>query len=315
MSLHQIFTAVTCAPPARERRSLRAISSDGPITWNAFPCGRLSATVLDMEQRAKSYHSQGLHRGLAILRLLGEAGGPLTLASVASQLDLPKSTAIRLLNVMEEEGFVRRFGEPPAYSIGHAVHEIAESYRAPTMAEVTAPVLSRLADEVGFTANLGVLEGPSVLHLHVAEPQRALRFATGGTLDYAYCTGLGKMLMSVLADDEIDAHLPESEPYASWTPHTLTTRAEIVADLERIRETGRSIDGEERNRGVTCMAVLLPTDHAPALALSVSAPSGELDEPAREQMLPVLTAAAAELVDLPGFDAAIAPLRTRMALA
>src|SRR5690625_3325865 len=149
----------------------------------------------------------------------------------------------------------------------------------------------------------------------VAEPQRALRFATGGTLDYAYCTGLGKMLMSVLADDEIDAHLPESEPYASWTPHTLTTRAEIVADLERIRETGRSIDGEERNRGVTCMAVLLPTDHAPALALSVSAPSGELDEPAREQMLPVLTAAAAELVDLPGFDAAIAPLRTRMALA
>ena len=160
-----------------------------------------------------------------------------------------------------------------------------------------------------------MLEGPSVLHLHVAEPQRALRFATGGTLDYAYCTGLGKMLMSVLADDEIDAHLPESEPYASWTPHTLTTRAEIVADLERIRETGRSIDGEERNRGVTCMAVLLPTDHAPALALSVSAPSGELDEPAREQMLPVLTAAAAELVDLPGFDAAIAPLRTRMALA
>lgn len=268
-----------------------------------------------MEQRAKSYHSQGLHRALAILRLLGEAGGPLTLSAVAAQLDLPKSTAIRLLNVMEEEGFVRRFGEPPAYSIGHAVHEIAESYRAPTMAEVTAPVLGRLADEVGFTTNLGMLEGPSVLHLHVAEPQRALRFATGGSLDYAYCTGLGKMLMSVLADDEIDAHLPESEPYASWTPHTLTTRAEIVADLERIRETGRSIDGEERNRGVTCMAVLLPTDHAPALALSVSAPSGELDEPAREQMLPVLTAAAAELVDLPGFDAAIAPLRTRMALA
>ena len=156
--------------------------------------------------------------------------------------DLPKSTAIRLLNVMEEEGFVRRFRRAPAYSIGHAARDRRELPSA-DMAEVTAPVLGRLADEVGFTTNLGMLEGPSVLHLHVAEPQRALRFATGGTLDYAYCTGLGKMLMSVLADDEIDAHLPESEPYASWTPHTLTTRAEI-SPTRAIRRTAA-----DRRRG------------------------------------------------------------------
>lgn len=268
-----------------------------------------------MERRANSYHSQGLNRALAILRLLGKSSAPLTLAAIASQLALPKSTAVRLLLVMEEEGFVRRSGEHPAYSIGHAVHEIAEGYRAPSMAEVTAPVLSRLANEVGFTANLGVLEGPSVLHLHVAEPQRALRFATGGMLDFAYCTGLGKLLMSVLPDDEIDVHLPEAEPYTSWTPRTITTRAGLVAELERIREAGHSVDDEERNRGVTCVAVLLPTAHAPALALSVSGPSGELDEPARERLLPVLTAAARELVALPEFDTALAPLRTRMTLA
>lgn len=262
-----------------------------------------------------SYHSQGLHRALAILRLLGTATAPLTLAAIASQLGLPKSTAVRLLLVMEEQGFVRRFGEPPAYSIGHAVHEIAEGYRPPSMPEVTAPVLSRLADEVGFTANLGVLQGPSVLHLHVAEPQRALRFATGGMLDFAYCTGLGKLLMSVLPEDEIDVHLPDKEPYGSWTPHTITTRAAMVAELDRIRASGYSVDDEERNKGVTCMAVLLPTDDAPALALSVSAPSGELGEVAREALLPVLRAAAEELVALPDFDAALAPLRSRMALA
>ena len=284
------------------------------VTWNPFPYRRGSATVAHMEQRATSYHSQGLHRALAILRLLGQATAPLTLATIASQLDLPKSTVVRLLLVMEEQGFVRRFGEPPAYSIGHAVHEIAEGYRPPSMAEITAPVLTRLADEVGFTANLGLLEGPSVLHLHVAEPQRALRFATGGMLDFAYCTGLGKLLMSVLPEDEIDAHLPETEPYTSWTPRTITMRAGLVAELERIRQVGYSVDDEERNKGVTCMAVLLPTDDAPTLALSVSAPSGELGETARESLLPVLKAAAADLVALPGFDAALAPLRTRMAL-
>ncbi|SFS06805.1 transcriptional regulator, IclR family [Agrococcus baldri] len=268
-----------------------------------------------MEQRAKSYHSQGLNRALGILRLLGKSNTPLTLASIAAELDLPKSTAVRLLLVMEEEGFVRRSGEHPAYSIGYAIHEIAEGYRPVSMAEITAPVLSELADEVGFTANLGLLEGPSVLHLHVAEPQRALRFATGGMLDFAYCTGLGKLLMSVLPEDEIDAHLPESEPYATWTPRTISTRAGIVAELAQIREAGYSVDDEERNRGVTCMAVLLPTNDAPMLALSISAPSAELDAAARKQYLPILNAAAAALVALPEFDAALAPLRTRMALA
>lgn len=268
-----------------------------------------------MEQRATSYHSQGLGRALTILRLLGRSSAPLTLATIASQTELPKSTVVRLLQVMEDEGFVRRSGERPAFSIGHAIYEIAEGYRPPSMAEITAPVLTRLADEVGFTANLGLLEGTSVLHLHVAEPQRALRFATGGTLDFAYCTGLGKLLMSVLPEDEIDAHLPENEPYRSWTATTITTRAGIVDELARIRETGYSVDAEERNRGVTCMAVLLPTDDAPALALSVSAPTGELGEQAREKLLPVLQAAAAEIVALPGFDTALAPLRTRLAIA
>lgn len=270
--------------------------------------------VADMEQRATSYHSQGLHRALAILRLLGRANESMTLAAIAAQLDLPKSTVVRLLLVMEEAGFVRRFGDPPAYSIGHAIHEVAEGYHPPSMADISAPVLSRLADEVGFTANLGMLEGQSVLHLHVVEPRRALRFATDGMLDFAYCTGLGKLLMSVLPENAIDAHLPSSEPYESWTQHTITTKAGIVAELGRIRERGYSLDDEERNRGVICMAVLLPTEDAPALALSVSAPSGELDETARERVLPILKSAAAELVALPEFDIALAPLRPRTAM-
>src|SRR5699024_8459526 len=51
-------------------------------TWNAFPCRRSSVTLPDMEQRATSYHSQGLNRALAILRLLGKADTPLTLAAI-----------------------------------------------------------------------------------------------------------------------------------------------------------------------------------------------------------------------------------------
>lgn len=262
-----------------------------------------------------SYHSQGLSRGLALLRVLGDAGGPLTLAQLTRILDLPKPTLVRLLSVMEDEGFVRRFGDPPAYSIGHAVHDIAESYRPPSVAEIAAPLLARLADEVGFTANLGVLEGRSVLHLHVEEPRRALRFATGGSLDFTYCTGLGKMLLSALPPEAVDAHVPEVEPYTGWTANTITTRADLDAALARIREVGYSIDDEERNRGVTCMAVPVPTDGPPDIALSISAPSGELQPADQQRLLPTLRATAAELAQSPRFSDALVSLRTRMAIA
>ncbi|GAA2074102.1 IclR family transcriptional regulator [Pseudolysinimonas kribbensis] len=257
-----------------------------------------------MEQ-AGSYHSQGLSRALAVLRVLAGAEHPLTLSQLAQELDVPKSTLVRLLAVMQEEGFVRRYGDPPTFAIGHVVHEIAQAYRPPSVAEIAAPVMRRLAEEVGFTANLGVLRGRSVLHLHVEEPQRALRFAASGMLDDTYCTGLGKMLLSALPLDQVAASVPETEPYESWTPQTITTRAQLDAELERIRASGVSLDDEERNRGVSCMAVLLPGVH---VSISVSGPTGELTPRDQRRILPVLRASAAEIVAAPGFVTALPDL-------
>jgi IclR family acetate operon transcriptional repressor len=252
-----------------------------------------------------SYHSQGLSRALATLRALAASDEPQTLAQLARVLDLPKPTLVRLLTVLEEEAFVRRFGEPPSYAIGHVVHEIAQAYRRPSVAELAAPALKKLADEVGFTANIGVLSGRSVLHLHVEEPQRALRFAASGTLDDTYCTGLGKMLLAALPADERAVHLPEEEPYFRWTPQTIATRAELDEELARIAERGFSVDDEERNRGVACMAVLLPVEAPVSVSVSVSGPIGELTPTDRDRILPVLRDAAATVARVPGFAAAL----------
>lgn len=259
-----------------------------------------------MEQ-AVSYHSQGLSRALAVLRVLAGAERPLTLAQVAQELGLPKSTLVRLLAVMQDEGFVRRYGDPPTFAIGRVVHEIAQAYRPPSVAEIAAPIMKDLAAEVGFTANLGVLRGRSVLHLHVEEPQRALRFAASGMLDDTYCTGLGKMLLSTLPSDQLAGHLPETEPYESWTPQTITTRRQLETELDRIRGAGLSIDDEERNRGVSCMAVLLPLEEPTSLAvsISVSGPTGELGPRDQRRILPILRTSAREIATAPGFATAL----------
>lgn len=267
-----------------------------------------------MEQNSTSYHSQGLARGLAVLRVLGAETQPLHLAALSRALDLPKPTLLRLLTVMEREGFITRVGQPPAYTFGPSVYALTESLAPVELAELTAPTMKALAEELGFTSNLGVLQGRAVLHLGVEEPARALRIAAGGYLDHTYCTGLGKMLLSALDADLIDDHIPTRQPFESFTDRTITTRAELHAELERIRERGVSIDDQERNRGVRCMAILVPASHEPMLSLSVSGAAGELTPQDESRVHRTLTEAAAAIAALPRLGAALQNVRTRLAI-
>ena len=263
-----------------------------------------------MEQRATSYHSQGLARALRVLRHLGSVESPVTLAELSDDLDLPKSTLLRLLVVLEEEQFVARTGEPPVYGIGDAVLEIADvSLRKEDAVEIVSPVLRALADETGLTANLGLLSASSVLHLCVEEPDRALRFrSANGSLDHTYCTGLGKMLLAGLTPERVGVHLP-TKPFASFTPTTITSRTALDAELESIRERGYSIDLEERDAGVICVALAVPNDAGAQVAISVAGPSGELDDDGRARVLPVLRDTAARIGGNRRFLAALRTVR------
>lgn len=267
-----------------------------------------------MEQDSTSYHSQGLLRGLTALRVLGEQGQPASLAELARVIDMPKPSLLRLLAVMEREGFVSRLGQPPVYALGPSVYALAESLTPIEFSDITSPTLKALADELGFTSNLGILQGESVLHLDVEEPARPLRFAAGGFLDLTYCTGLGKMLLSAIDPGSVGDHLPAREPYKAFTDRTLTTRQEVDTELARIRELGFSVDDEERNRGVRCMAVLVPIEHDVTLSLSVSGPAGELAAGDEDRVHKRLQEAARTVAQLPRLDIALNNLRSRVAV-
>jgi DNA-binding IclR family transcriptional regulator len=250
-----------------------------------------------MEPHSTPYHSQGLVRALRLLRVLGTADRALRLAELAAALELPKSTLIRLLTVLEDEEFVYREGDPASYTVGHAVLEITESFRRQAnVVDVAAPYLKRVAQETGLTANIGTLEGRWVLHICVEEPDRPLRFrSSNGSLDHTHCTGLGKMLLSALSGERLGDHLPSEEPFTSFTEHTITDRAALESELERVRDRGYSIDDQERDTGVVCMALAIPNRLDLNVALSVAGPAGELTEARRPATLRILRDTASAL--------------------
>lgn len=246
-----------------------------------------------MTTSGTNYHAQALARGLQILRHLAASRKPRTLTELHTEMALPKPTLVRLLSVMEGMSFVVRVDERPSFKLGHSVVELAEAYlEAADVAALARPHLHKLAETTGHTANLGILDGSEVVHLCVEEPDRPIRFnAVTGSRASAYCTGLGKLLLSCLPESAVADHLPPP-PFDRLTDKTIVTLEDLRADLERIGERGYSYDDEESNAGVRCLAVRLAVEGRDLGAISVAGPAAELAPGHHEDVLSVLRSSA-----------------------
>ena len=111
-----------------------------------------------------------LDRGLRLLDLLArpENASGMTVTALAAALGMSRSAAYRLLGTLESHGYVGRLPDGRV-RLGYAVTRLAAAV-APLVRAAATPVLRRLADEVGATAHLTLVDGDAALAVVVVEP-------------------------------------------------------------------------------------------------------------------------------------------------
>ena len=227
-----------------------------------------------------NYQVRALERALDILDAFTLATPELSITKLAERTGLPKSTVIRLVAILVERRYLERPADSESVRIGVRAFEVGSVYIQSTSLETEArPIMARLAEQTGQTANLGILDGRDVVHLAVAAPDRPLRYwATIGKREEAHYTGLGKVLMAALSDDELD-HLFGAGELVRKTAKTLVDPAALRAELERTRERGYGLDDEESNLGIYCIAAPI-VDHEGRViaAISISGSKAEFTE-------------------------------------
>ena len=227
-----------------------------------------------------NYQVRALERALDILDAFRLDRPALSLTELAARTGLAKSTATRLLAVLEERGYLERSAETERYRIGVRAFEVGSIYIQTTTVEAEAqPALQRLARECNQTANLGILDRGEVVHLAVVPPDRPIRFSAAvGQREYAHCTALGKALLAALDDGQLAAAVGGPE-LPGRTGRTLRTLDALRADLARVRERGVALDDEESYTGLRCLAAPIYDDKGRAVAaISVSGPLGEFTD-------------------------------------
>ena len=226
------------------------------------------------------YVVRSVVRALDVLIVLSTQTGPMSLADVAEESGLNPSTAFRLLESMRVRGFVRQADGGSGYQLAGRVVDLGSAFlRSVSIWDHARDLADQLAEDVSETASVGVLDQGQVLYIAIARGQRELGIQSqSGTRQPAYCTALGKVFLADLPWAEAAAIL-DTEPMIRLTPSTIVGKAEMREELETIRSRGYSVDNEERNAHVVCIAAPI-TDHTgrTVAAVSISGPAFRIRE-------------------------------------
>jgi DNA-binding IclR family transcriptional regulator len=129
--------------------------------WDAPPISRGGGVVT-------AETSQTLDRGLRVLKLLADTDHGLTVTELAAKLGVNRTVVYRLLATLEQHSLVRRdLGGRARVGLGvlglaHQVH--------PLLREAALPALRALAEDIGATAHLTLVDGTEALAVAVVEP-------------------------------------------------------------------------------------------------------------------------------------------------
>jgi DNA-binding IclR family transcriptional regulator len=265
----------------------------GP-TWRRSNVG----VTKDEQERSSSRSVKSADRTLGILEALAASDNRLSLADLAKELDIPKSSLHALIGTLQDWGWVETDSSGRHFGLGVRALLVGTSYvDSDDIVAATRDALDWLSETVGETVHLGRLDGPDIVYLAKRESTHPLRlFSAIGRRLPAHATALGKVLLAQRTDAELDRILPEPLPRLS--NNTITDRGVLRKELDRTRRRGWARDNQENATGIRCLAVTVGDDKPPLNAISCSVPVARLDS-SREREIVDKLMRARQLVDRP----------------
>jgi DNA-binding IclR family transcriptional regulator len=243
------------------------------------------------------YKVQVLDRALAALGTLSNSSSDCSLAELCPALGLHKSTAHRLMMVLEQHRLVVKNPETGRYRLGLRLYELgSRAIDGLDLRGKARPYLDRLQERFGETVFFCILDEGQVFYVEKVESQRSVRTAcTVGSRAPAYCTAVGKAMLSELPEAEISAIVRKSGLKAI-TAKTITTMALLKSELKTVRARGYAIDDEEKEDGLRCVgAVVRAHSRKLSAAMSISGPAFRMTKERIPEVGEALMQAASDL--------------------
>lgn len=241
-----------------------------------------------------------VHTDLTLLEILEglERLGGGQIRDIAAETGITKSTVHNHLSTLRQRGYVVKSGDD--YHLGLRFLQLGEAARnRGPLFTFGRPEADDIANQTGELTNLATHENARGVYLYRRRGESEVRFSTdAGERHDLHCSATGKSILAYsppsLLDDVISTH-----GLTQYTQNTITSRAELEADLESVRENGLALDLEEYEKGLRCIAApILDADDRALGAISISGPAMKLTGDYYREELAETVKSAANVISL-----------------
>jgi DNA-binding IclR family transcriptional regulator len=227
------------------------------------------SNLKDDHDDVRSGGIQVIARASAVMRALGRNPQGLSLAAIANDVGLPRSTVQRIIAALETEKLVEALRPGNGFRLGPALAQLIHQTHTDIIS-IARRSLEGLCDQIKESVTLSCISGKQTVVIDRVIAERELRvvFPMGQSLPM-YATADGKALLSTLTDEQVREWLGDTlEPLTDAT-HSLES---LLVELKQIRASGLAIDHQEHTVGISACSMLIPTFMGPH-AVTVIAPT------------------------------------------
>jgi DNA-binding IclR family transcriptional regulator len=199
--------------------------------------------------------NHSVFKAFAMLKSFATPDEWVTSSELSRRAKLPDASGYRLIQTLEELGAVTR-GPKGRYRPGMLLVSLSEKVIiSDLLHEAGREIVEAVAHRLDATVHVGIFEGGMVTYVtKVSTPNSVVLHTRRGAQLEAYCSGLGKILLAALPDDDLDTFIMEGELVA-LTPNTIVEPSKLRAHLEDVRRAGFAMDEREIRSDMCCLAV------------------------------------------------------------
>lgn len=193
-------------------------------------------------------------RACGILQLLSKKDR-LSLSGIATELEIPKSTAHSILKDLVDTGFVETEGS--RFRIGLAAFETGSArLRGDSVHTLLTEQLAQLTRDLNMTSHYAVLDGEDVIYLYKEDvPAIGVRLASSvGVRLPAARTAVGKACLAWSPEPVRRATGEGATGSAKIKRGSSSGGSDLDAELATVRQRGYALDDGRTAVGIVCVA-------------------------------------------------------------
>ena len=221
---------------------------------------------------------ESVERGLNVFSFIVNSKKAVGITQISKALHLSIGSVQRVTYTLQKLGYLRKDEDIQKYSIGNNGLVLGLGIvKGLDLKRIAYPYLKELSAEINETVNLAVLDGIQIVYIDRVKTGQIININLNiGSKLPVYCTSMGKSLLAFLPNDEL-LELLNKITLRPITPHTITTKARLLKELEKVKETGFSVNDKELDIGLRSVAAPVRNEYGTVVAaVNIAVPSSRV---------------------------------------